>query len=65
MLKGSLKSAQAAVDAQVADKRQTARKQEREAKMKREELLQKARQRPMLVESYNTGTYRANNLAKA
>ena len=65
MLKGSLKSAQEAVDKQVAEKKQNARKAEREAKQKREELLQKARQRPMLVDSYNTGTYRANNLAKA
>ena len=32
MLKGSLKNAQAAVDAQVAEKRQTMRKNEREAK---------------------------------
>ena len=65
MLKGSLKSAQEAVDKSVAEKKQNARGQEREAKKKREELLQRARTRPMLVESYNTGTYRANNLAKA
>ena len=49
----------------MADKRQTARKNEREAKQKREELLARASQRPFLVDSYNTGTYRANNLAKA
>jgi len=65
MLKSSLKNAKEAVDAQVAEKRRNARQLEREAKQKREELLQNARKRPMLVESYNTGTYRANNLAKA
>ena len=43
MLKGSLKSAQEAVDKQVAEKKADARKKEREAKQKREELLSKAR----------------------
>ena len=41
------------------------RKQDQEAKEKRNELLTKARQRPMLIDSYNRGTYRADNLAKA
>ena len=35
------------------------------AKEDRANLLANARKRPTLVESYNTGTYRANNLAKA
>ena len=41
------------------------RRKEIEAKEQREALLQRASTRPMLVESYNRGTYRANNLAKA
>lgn len=41
------------------------RKDEIEAKEHRERLLANARKRPTLVETYNTGTYRANNLAKA
>ena len=65
MLKGSLQNAQAAVDKQVAEKKAQARKLEREAKQKNAELQQRARTRPFLVDSYNTGTYRANNLAKA
>jgi len=35
------------------------------AKEDRQKVLANARKRPTLVESYNTGTYRANNLAKA
>ena len=41
------------------------RKDDKKAKENREALLQRASTRPMLVESYNTGTYRSNNLAKA
>ena len=41
------------------------RKKEIEAKENRDALLKRAATRPMLVESYNRGTYRANNLAKA
>ena len=35
------------------------------AKEDRARVLANARKRPMLVESYTTGTYRANTLAKA
>lgn len=65
MLKSTLTSAQEAIDKKVAEAKADARKREIEAKEKRNELLENARKRPMLVESYNTGTYRANNLAKA
>ena len=65
MLKPALKSAQDAIDQKVKEAREAKKQDERKAKEDRDQLLARARQRPMLVESYNTGTYRANNLAKA
>ena len=65
MLKPQLKNAQDGIDKKVKEAKSAMRKQEMDAKEKHQQLLQNARKRPMLVESYNTGTYRANNLAKA
>ena len=65
MLKTTLTDAQAAIDKKVKEAKAAQREAERKAKEDREKILARARQRPMLVESYNTGTYRANNLAKA
>ena len=49
----------------MAEKKQQMRDAAIKAKEDRAALLSNARKRPTLVESYNTGTYRANNLAKA
>jgi len=65
MMKPTLKSAQAQIDKTVAERMKTMRDNEVKAKEDRAALLANARKRPMLVESYNTGTYRSNNLAKA
>ena len=64
-MKPKLANAQDAIDKQVAEKKAKMRKDEIEAKELRERTLANARKRPTLVESYNTGTHRANNLAKA
>ena len=64
-MKPKLANAQDAIDKQVAEKKAKMRKDEIEAREHRERTLANARKRPTLVESYNTGTYRANNLAKA
>lgn len=41
------------------------RDRELKAKEDRNAVIANGRKRPMLVDSYNTGTYRSNNLAKA
>lgn len=65
MLKPTLTSAQADVDKKVKEKKEEMRRNELKAKDDRKALLENARKRPMLIDSWNTGTYRANNLAKA
>ena len=40
------------------------RNQERQAKEQKLEMERRARERPLCIDSYNRGTYRADNLAK-
>lgn len=65
MLKGSVSTAAAQVAKKVKEGKEAMRREEKKAKESKEAMLQRASTRPMLVESYNTGTYRSNNLAKA
>ena len=53
------------MDKKVKEKKEEMRRNELKAKDDRKALLENARKRPMLIDSWNTGTYRANNLAKA
>lgn len=65
MLKPSLKSAQAAIDAQTKERKAQAKKQEKEAADALVKMNARVRTGPMIMDNYNKGTYRANNLAKA
>ena len=64
-LKGEIKNAQAEIDAKAKERRETMRKNELEAKADLEKRIEKARQRPMLVDSYNDKRHKNLAMMKA
>ena len=63
-LRGTLKNAQEAIDAKAKAGRETMRKTTRDQKELIQATVDKGRNRPMLIDSYNTGTARSNAMAK-